>query len=212
MMALWKSLGRCPAYTIAEKKRGRQVMPAAPMFGQIPRLHSEVESHGVSGAVVDRVQHLFGEATMRFVDGIVDVLPLDEHIEVLANVVAGAEVNLSVGIDERGSPAERAGILLLAEVIQVLAAPGHRDARMEAPLLEEADEVGRVRKTGDGEAALSDVVRIVRVVGADECRVRLHAEARVPQHVLRADLHTAPLRRRSVDLRRNAERRQRTSL
>jgi hypothetical protein len=54
------------------------------------------------------------------VDGIVDVLPLEEHIEVLADVVAGAEVNLGVGIDERGLIAKRAGVLRLAEVIQVL--------------------------------------------------------------------------------------------
>jgi hypothetical protein len=60
-----------------------------------------------------------------------------------------------------------------------------RDARMETPLLEEPDEVGRVRKTGDGKPALRNVVRIVRMVGTDECRIRLHTEAGIPQHVLR---------------------------
>src|ERR1700733_12135093 len=68
--------------TLSQKKKGAaKSKPAAPIFRQISRLHSEVEAHRVSGTVVDHVQHLFREAAMRAVGRIVDVLPLDEHIQ-----------------------------------------------------------------------------------------------------------------------------------
>jgi hypothetical protein len=61
-----------------------------------------VEPHGVPRTKVDHVQDLLRESTVSAERRIVDVLPLKEDIQIVADVIAGAEVDLGIGVDERG--------------------------------------------------------------------------------------------------------------
>src|SRR3546814_15056182 len=64
--------------------------------------------------------------------------------------------------------AERAVILILPELAQIFLTVIERDARLEAVLVVEGDEVGRIGEAGHREAAGRDVLRIERLVGLDE--------------------------------------------
>ncbi len=94
-------------------------------------------------------------ATVRALDvSLVRLSASAKMLTALGHVVARAEVDLRALVHEGRLGPERTGVLHLAEPEQVLVAPVDRGAELEAVLVVEADEVGRVGKPGDREAAL----------------------------------------------------------
>src|SRR3546814_917523 len=106
---------------------------------------------------------------------------LEEHVDLLGELIARAEVDLQVRVLEGRLGAERAGILILPELAQIFLTVIERDARLEAVLVVEGDEVGRIGEAGHREAAGRDVLRIERLVGLDEGGVGVEAEAAVSE-------------------------------
>src|SRR5690606_14155402 len=148
------------------KGRGRQRQPR-------PARASEpvAGACGVPATVAPHVQQHVVEATMRALGFVRDVQDLREERETLEDVVARGQVDLRAGIDERRLGTECTGVLNLAELEQVLIAPVERGTKLQPLLVVEGDEVRRICETGDGKAALRDVVGVVRLVRIDECRV-----------------------------------------
>ena len=69
---------------------------------------------------------------------VVDVLDLAKHAEVLVDVIARRQVELEARIDEGRFGTELSGILVLAELEQILVAPVERRPELEAVLVVEA--------------------------------------------------------------------------
>src|SRR3546814_13719823 len=108
---------------------------------------------------------------MRISDWSSDVCSSD-----LGELIARAEVDLQVRVLEGRLGAERAGILILPELAQIFLTVIERDARLEAVLVVEGDEVGRIGEAGHREAAGRDVLRIERLVGLEEGGVGVEGE------------------------------------
>src|SRR3546814_8544524 len=100
---------------------------------------------------------------MRISDWSSDVCSSD--LDLLGELIARAEVDLQLRVLEGRLGAERAGILILPELAQIFLTVIDRDVCLEADLVVEGDEVGRIGEAGHREAAGRDVIRIYRIVG-----------------------------------------------
>jgi len=85
-------------------------------------LQLEVNTQREGTPIVDHIEDLFAETAMCTVGRVGEIQSLEIHIQLLGELVAGAEVNLRGGIDEGGLSAVGRIVLLLAEVIQILVA------------------------------------------------------------------------------------------
>src|SRR5579864_9402016 len=130
-------------------------------------------------SIVDHVQQLVVESTVRMIFGVVQVERLEEYAHVRIDVVARAEVHLRRGCQEGRLRAELRLVLLLTELQELLALPLHREARLEPMVLVEADEVRRIADTGQRElgGAFLDVGGIERLVRVNVGSVHLEPEA-----------------------------------
>src|SRR5580698_7201728 len=104
------------------------------------------------------------------------------------DLVAGAEVHVRRGIHEGGLDAELRAILSLTEAIQERGLMIDRHTRLEAVLVVERDEVVRIGQTRYGEAGLTEIVGVVRLVRADKRGVGLEPKAGITDRVLPCQL------------------------
>src|SRR5690348_14337791 len=123
---------------------------------------SEVQacSHCECAPVIDDVQDLLGETPPRNVLSVVEVQRLEEHIDVLVDVVAGGEVYRLGRLEERRLRARGRVVLRLPEEQELLRLPVEAHPRLESMRLVEADDVHRVAYAGQRELIGVDV-RIV---------------------------------------------------
>lgn len=131
--------------------------------------------------------------------------------EVSGDLVAGAEVHIRGGIHEGGLGAELRAVLNLTEAIQERCLVIDRNTRLEAVLVEERDEVVRIGQARDREARHTEIVGVIRLVGADKRGIGLEPEAAIADRVLPRQFDAADLGRGTVDLRGDAEKRRRTA-
>ena len=109
-----------------------------------------------AATIVEHIEQLVLEPAVRALLVVIDVQHLAEHAHMVGDVPAGAEVDLEAGVDERRLCSERAGILVLTKARQIFVAPVQGSADLEAVLVVEADEVGRLGQTGLCQMALQD--------------------------------------------------------
>src|SRR6185312_2668761 len=159
-------------------------------------LHLRANSQRERGSVLDDVQLLVVEASMGSIDGIVEVQALEEHADVTVDVVAGAEVHFGRRVHERRLRAESTASVGLPELLQLIAAPVDRYARLESIALVEPDEVGLVGQSRYREL-LRERVTVVRRVRSDERPVDLEAEA-PRQHLLPAGFYATDVGLRPI--------------
>src|SRR5580698_2095354 len=100
------------------------------------------------------------------------------------DLVAGAEVQIGGGIHEGRFDAELRTVLNLPETIQELCLMIEREARLEAVLVVERDEVVGIRQTRYREFRLTAIVGVIRLIRADERGVGLESEAGIADSVL----------------------------
>src|SRR3546814_14257223 len=86
--------------------------------------------------VGEHVEQLVAVPSVRALDLIGQVQRLEEHVDLLGELIARAEVDLQVRVLEGRLGAERAGILILPELAQIFLTVIERDARLEAVLVE----------------------------------------------------------------------------
>src|SRR6185312_11821454 len=168
--------------------------------GRRATLHLRAHPQGERGSVLDHVQLLVVEASMGSIDGVVEVKSLEEHADVTVDVVAGAEVHFGRRIHERRLRAESAARVGLPELLQLIAAPVDRYARLESIALVEPDEVGLVGQSRYREL-LRERVTVVRRVRSDERPVDLEAEA-PRQHLLPAGFYATDVGLRPIHVSR----------
>src|SRR5690348_10995569 len=100
-------------------------------------------SYRERAAIVHHVQGLVREPSTGVIDVVVEVERLEEHVEVVVDVVLAAEVHFSVGCEVGRLVGERTAVLLLTDLQQLLTLPLHRQTSLEPVVLIEGDEVCR---------------------------------------------------------------------
>src|SRR5690606_17391564 len=165
----------------------------------LAHLHPEAHAQRVATSVCEHVEELIVVASVRAQRFVRDVQRLEEHIELLGQLIARGHVDLQARIHERGFGAELGVVLVLTELQQILIAPVRRNTNLEVVLVVEADEVRGVGETRHRKAALRDVVAIVRTVRVHDRDVGVEAEARIAEHVLPCELEAVDGRIRTVD-------------
>src|SRR5688500_11276301 len=186
----------CTGRTICSPKQIGDVdeMSTSPLA-----LHPEARPQRVTPAVCEYVEHLIVEATVRAQRLVRDIQCLEEQVELLRELITGADVDLQARVHERRLGTKRRVVLVLAELQQILVTPVAGDTHLEAVLVIERDQVRRVRQARYGEAALRNVVAIIGLVGIHQCHIRVEAEAGIAEHVLPRELETIDRGIRTVD-------------
>ncbi len=119
---------------------------------KLPGLQLKVNTQRKGSPIVDHIEDLFAEAAMGAVGRIGEIQSLEVDLQLLGELVAGAEVDLRGGIDEGWLSTVCGIVLRLAEMIQILIAVVDRHTRLDAVLVVEGDEVGGIGQTRHGEA------------------------------------------------------------
>src|SRR5690606_4160660 len=138
---------RCTAQTRQEERgmsaRGQADIPGGPsLFARLASSEAETHARRVAATEREHVEQLIVVAPVCAHGVVRDVECFEEHVQLIGDLVARADVDLQPLVHERRLRTEGREVLRLTELAQILVAPVRRHAHLEAMVVVERHQVG----------------------------------------------------------------------